>query len=39
MKTKEIIKKARRFTEPFLVEKGKKFRLKDGKPEVFHNRK
>jgi PPK2 family polyphosphate:nucleotide phosphotransferase len=32
MKTKEIIKKVRRFTSPFRVTDGKKFRLKDVDP-------
>jgi len=32
MKTKEIIKKARKFAEPFRVTDGKKFRLKDIDP-------
>ena len=32
MKTKEIIKKAGKFTEPFRVSNGKKFRLKDFDP-------
>jgi PPK2 family polyphosphate:nucleotide phosphotransferase len=32
MKTKEIIKKAGKFTEPFRVANGKKFRLKDFDP-------
>jgi PPK2 family polyphosphate:nucleotide phosphotransferase len=32
MKTKEVIKRAREFAAPFLVEKGKKFRLKDVDP-------
>ncbi|MEI7534949.1 MAG: polyphosphate kinase 2 family protein [Verrucomicrobiae bacterium] len=33
MKTKEVIKKAGKFTEPFRVANGKKFRLKDFDPE------
>ena len=32
MKTKEVIKRARRFADPFLVDKGKDFRLKDVDP-------
>ena len=32
MKTKEVIKKASKFTEPFRVANGKKFRLKDFDP-------
>ena len=32
MKTKEIIKRARQFAEPFRINKGKNFRLKDVDP-------
>jgi hypothetical protein len=32
MKTKEVIEKARKFSKPFRVTKGKKFRLKDVDP-------
>src|SRR5438046_3833541 len=33
MKTKEIIKRAREFAEPFRISKGKDFRLKDVDPD------
>jgi hypothetical protein len=32
MKTKEVLKRARKFAEPFRVDKGKGFRLKDVDP-------